>query len=216
MTRRAGVLLAIVAAALVAAGGAATVIAQHDVHQARARAVLVASPPPGMPNPGYAPGVPAMFAIAIDSYAVLVESETFLRRVIDRRQLPMTTAELRAATVVSSPRGTTIVDFDVRSDNPVTARRAATAIADEFALVIPELERPTPITVEVLAAPPAHPAFPHSTLRTIVLASIAAATAAAAVGYGARRSRAPAESGTRPPARTGRTRTTATITGDRS
>ncbi len=182
--------VAAVAVIVVLAGATATVIAQSGVYQATSRAVLLASPMKGRPNIGYDAGVPAMFSVAIESYAVLVYSESFLRRVIDRQHLDLTSDRLRAAIRVTSPHTTTIVDFEVRTDDPDVSTRAATAVAEEFAVVVPELEAPTPITVHVIDAAPATAAFDRSIQRTGALSIIAAVTAVGITLYLRRRAAA--------------------------
>jgi capsular polysaccharide biosynthesis protein len=81
----------------------------------------------------------------IPEYTSFADTETFLQRVVDDRQLPITRDQLSRSLLMSSPRNTAIITVTVRSDSPVLAADVANASAEELAQVVRERDAQLPI-----------------------------------------------------------------------
>lgn len=110
------------------------------------------------------------------SYAELLKGETVAQRTIDKLGLDMTAAELQANTKASAKADTVLIDVSVLDKSPVQARDIANTLADEFVVMVRELETPeqgdTPdarVVVEQRASMPTNPVVPNP-VRNIALA----------------------------------------------
>ena len=158
---------AVVLALVVAIGAVFTIVFQGGQYSARALVVLKVAATDGAPNPGFDAGAGQLAASRIESYSVLTGSESFLWRTIEGHHLPLTPDELRAATTVSSPKDSTLLEVAIRLDDPQLAVRAATAMGQELAEAITEIEKPSTVHSFVSAPARATPAFPGAVLRSV-------------------------------------------------
>ena len=101
------------------------------------------------------------------SYTQLVMGETLAQRTIDRLQLNMTAAGLKAKVTAKSKPDTVLIDVAVLDPSPVQARDIANALSDEFVVMARELETPVPgarpearVVVEQRATGPQSPVVP--------------------------------------------------------
>lgn len=101
------------------------------------------------------------------SYAQLIMGETLAQRTIDRLNLDMTAASLRAKVSAAAKPNTVLIDVSVLDPSPARARDIANALSDEFVELVRELETPvggtTPnarVVVEQRASLPASPVSP--------------------------------------------------------
>jgi receptor protein-tyrosine kinase len=102
------------------------------------------------------------------SYTQLVMGETLAQRTIDRLQLNMTAAGLKARVTAKSKLDTVLIDVSVLDTSPVQARDIANALSDEFVVMARELETPGPgvrpearVVVEQRATVPEYPVVPN-------------------------------------------------------
>lgn len=105
----------------------------------------------------------------VQSYTQLVMGETLAQRTIDRLNLDMTGAALKANVTAKSTTGTVLIDVSVLDPSPVRARDIANALSDEFVVMVRELETPaqgaTPearVVVEQRASVPPSPTVPKT------------------------------------------------------
>lgn len=76
------------------------------------------------------------------SYAQLIMGETLAQRTIDRLNLDMTAASLRAKVSAAAKPNTVLIDVSVLDPSPARARDIANALSDEFVELVRELETP--------------------------------------------------------------------------
>lgn len=110
------------------------------------------------------------------SYSQLIMGETLAQRTIDRLNLDMSAASLKARVTAAAKPNTVLIDVAVRDISPVRARDIANALSDEFVQMVSELEA-SPITgatpnarviVEQRASIPTAPVTPKK-LRNLLL-----------------------------------------------
>lgn len=101
------------------------------------------------------------------SYTQLVMGETLAQRTVDRLDLDMSAATLKARVTAKSTPNTVLIDVAVQDPSPVRARDIANALSDEFVVMVRELETPstgaTPdarVVVEQRASTPTAPVAP--------------------------------------------------------
>lgn len=104
------------------------------------------------------------------SYTQLLMGETLAQRTIDRLQLNMTAAGLKAEVTAKSKPDTVLIDVSVLDASPVRARDIANSLSDEFVVMARELETPSPgfrpearVVVEQRATVPSSPVVPNKT-----------------------------------------------------
>lgn len=107
------------------------------------------------------------------SYTELLMGETLAQRTIDKLGLQMSAGELRANVKATAKADTVLIDVAVRDRSPVQARDIANALADEFVVMVRELETPengarpdARVVVEQRASVPAKPVVPK-TIRNL-------------------------------------------------
>ncbi|BBY59372.1 polysaccharide biosynthesis tyrosine autokinase [Mycolicibacterium sarraceniae] len=112
------------------------------------------------------------------SYTQLLMGETLAQRTIDRLQLNMTAAGLKANVTAKSKPDTVLIDVSVLDPSPVQARDIANALSDEFVVMASELETPSPgarpearVVVEQRATVPESPVVPKKK-RNLALAIV--------------------------------------------
>lgn len=109
------------------------------------------------------------------SYTELIMGETLAQRTIDRLDLDMGAATLKASVAAKSRPDTVLIDVSVRDPSPVRARDIANAMSDEFVLMVRELETPDAgavpdarVVVEQRASVPTAPVVPRK-FRNLIL-----------------------------------------------
>jgi capsular exopolysaccharide synthesis family protein len=102
------------------------------------------------------------------SYAELLTGETLAQRTVDKLGLDMTAQELQANVKASAKPDTVLIDVAVMDQSPVRARDIANTLADEFVVMVRELETPengaspdARVVVEQRASIPAYPVVPN-------------------------------------------------------
>jgi capsular exopolysaccharide synthesis family protein len=108
----------------------------------------------------------------VESYPEVVHSPKVLQPVIDDLGLDMTVQELDRKVTAVNPTNTVNLQVTATDHDPKLARDIANGVADNMALVIPELEKPTngqdtpvKVTVTVPANTPMHPVSPRKALN---------------------------------------------------
>ena len=101
------------------------------------------------------------------SYTQLVMGETLAQRTIDRLDLDMDAATLKARVAAKSKPNTVLIDVTVLDPSPIRARDIANALSDEFVVMVRELETPAPgaapdarVVVQQRASIPTAPVVP--------------------------------------------------------
>lgn len=101
------------------------------------------------------------------SYTQLVMGETLAQRTIDRLDLDMSAAALKARVTAKSKPNTVLIDVEVLDPSAIRARDIANALSDEFVMMVRELETPAPgatpdarVVVQQRATIPAAPIVP--------------------------------------------------------
>ena len=102
------------------------------------------------------------------SYAQLIMGETLAQRTIDRLDLDVGAATLKAKVTTKVAPDTVLIDVSVIDPSPVQARDIANALSDEFVVMVRELETPAAgakpdarVVVEQRATVPLAPATPN-------------------------------------------------------
>jgi len=111
----------------------------------------------------------------VESYPEVVHSPKVLQPVIDDLGLDMTVQELNRKVTAVNPTNTVNLQVTATDHDPKLAAEIANGVADNMALVIPELEKPangqdTPVkvTVTVPANTPHYPVSPRKTLNLVL------------------------------------------------
>jgi capsular exopolysaccharide synthesis family protein len=111
----------------------------------------------------------------VESYPEVVHSPKVLQPVIDDLGLDMTVQELNRKVTAVNPTNTVNLQVTATDHDPRLAAEIANGVADNMALVIPELEKPangqdTPVkvTVTVPANTPHYPVSPRKTLNLVL------------------------------------------------
>lgn len=101
------------------------------------------------------------------SYSQLIMGETLAQRTIDRLNLDMSAATMKARVTAKAQPATVLIDVSVVDPSPVRARDIANALSDEFVVMVRELETSsqgaTPdarVVVEQRATVPSKPVVP--------------------------------------------------------
>lgn len=101
------------------------------------------------------------------SYTQLIMGETLAQRTIDRLNLDMSAATLKAKVSAKSKPNTVLIDVSVIDVSPIQARDIANALSDEFVVLARELETPSQgappdarVVVEQRAVVPGAPVTP--------------------------------------------------------
>jgi len=101
------------------------------------------------------------------SYTQLVMGQTLAQRTVDRLDLDMDAKTLQEHVTAKSKSNTVLINVSVLDASPVQARDIANALADEFVLMVRELETPLPgarpearVVVEQRASLPEFPVMP--------------------------------------------------------
>ncbi len=74
------------------------------------------------------------------SYTQLIMGETLAQRTIDRLNLDMNAASLKARVTAAAKPNTVLIDVSVRDTSPTRARDIANGLSDEFVQMVSELE----------------------------------------------------------------------------
>ena len=111
----------------------------------------------------------------VESYPEVVHSPEVLQPVIDDLRLDMTVQELDRKVTAVNPTNTVNLTVTATDHDPKLAGEIANGVADNMALVIPELEKPangqaTPVKVTVIrpAETPQYPVSPRKTLNLVL------------------------------------------------
>lgn len=101
------------------------------------------------------------------SYAQLIMGENLAQRTVDRLNLDMTAATVKAKVTAQARPNTVLIDVSVVDSSPVQARDIANALSDEFVIMVRELETPAQgakpdarVVVEQRATVPSSPVSP--------------------------------------------------------
>ena len=104
------------------------------------------------------------------SYAELLKGETLAQRTIDKLGLEMSPGALQSNVTAKAKPNTVLIDVAVVDQSPVRARDIANVMADEFVLLVKELETPESgavpdarVVVEQRASIPTTPVVPKTT-----------------------------------------------------
>lgn len=104
------------------------------------------------------------------SYAQLLMGETLAQRTIDKLGLEMSATSLKDRVRAAAKPDTVLIDVSILDESPIRARDIANTLADEFVVMVRELETPedqsTPdarVVVEQRASVPQHPVVPKTT-----------------------------------------------------
>ena len=116
------------------------------------------------------------------SYTQLIMGETLAQRTIDRLNLDVDSATLKANVTAKSKPNTVLIDVSVLDESPIRARDIANALSDEFVLMARELETSSPgekpdarVVVEQRSAIPVNPVVPKKA-RNLALGIILGGT----------------------------------------
>lgn len=106
------------------------------------------------------------------SYATLISGETLAQRTIDKLGLEMSPQTFQDKVKATAKSDTVLIDVKVRDESPTRARDIANTMADEFVVMVRELETPkagaTPlarVVVEQRASTPQNPVLPNPILN---------------------------------------------------
>jgi capsular exopolysaccharide synthesis family protein len=102
------------------------------------------------------------------SYTQLVTGETLAQRTVDRLHLNMSAKALHTKVSATSPVDTVLINVSVLDSSPVRARDIVNGLADEFVVMVGELESPPEggppdvrVVVEQYASLPTAPVIPR-------------------------------------------------------
>ncbi|WP_430868332.1 polysaccharide biosynthesis tyrosine autokinase [Demequina aurantiaca] len=108
----------------------------------------------------------------VKTYADLVGTSAVLQPVIDQLGISVSVADLRQQVSASSPLNTTVIDINVSQEDPVFAASLATAVAEQLAAVVEDIETtdassgsPVQLTVVQEAEVSTQPTSPNTTLN---------------------------------------------------
>ncbi|GAS93430.1 lipopolysaccharide biosynthesis [Mycolicibacterium canariasense] len=106
------------------------------------------------------------------SYATLINGQTLAQRTIDKLGLGMSPEAFQDKVKATAKSDTVLIDVKVRDESPTRARDIANTMADEFVVMVRELETPkagaTPlarVVVEQRASTPQKPVLPNPILN---------------------------------------------------
>lgn len=85
----------------------------------------------------------------VPEYAAVVQTESFLKRVVAENDLDIDATELGKRTVVGSPKGTSLLTLSVTGRTSGASIRYANAVASTMKRVIPERESLLPVHVTI-------------------------------------------------------------------
>lgn len=115
----------------------------------------------------------------VKSYSELLMGETLAQRTINKLGLDMSAATLKGKVSASAKLDTVLINVSVLDESPIRARDIANTLADEFVVMVRELETPqdgaTPdarVVVEQRASIPGSPVVPN-TVRNIGIGIVA-------------------------------------------
>lgn len=104
------------------------------------------------------------------SYSELLKGQTLAQRTIDKLGLDMNAQALTTNIKATAKPDTVLIDVTLLDESPVRARDIANALADEFVVMVRELETPengarpdARVVVEQRASVPDHPVVPKTT-----------------------------------------------------
>lgn len=106
------------------------------------------------------------------SYATLINGETLAQRTIDKLSLPLTPEALQSKIKATAKSDTVLINVKVTDESPTRASDIANTLADQFVLMVSELETPKSgaaplarVVVEQRATAPQKPVLPNPTLN---------------------------------------------------
>jgi capsular exopolysaccharide synthesis family protein len=109
------------------------------------------------------------------SYAELLMGETLAQRTVDKLGLDMSAEQIQKNIKASAKPNTVLIDVAVLDKSPVRARDIANTLADEFVVMVRELETPESgsrpdarVVVEQRASVPDHPVIPRTALNIAI------------------------------------------------
>jgi len=108
------------------------------------------------------------------SYTELLMGQTLAQRTVDKLGLDMSAQTLQSNVSATAKPDTVLIDVAILDRSPVQARDIANALADEFVVMVRELETPESgarpdarVVVEQRASVPDHPVIPKTTRNVL-------------------------------------------------
>lgn len=104
----------------------------------------------------------------VESYQVLCQTERILDQVISETGIRMTTEELAKLILVSSKKGTTIIDISATTADPLLSATIANSVANVFIKEVPQIMKMNNVQVIDYAEAPALPSGPNRQMIAFV------------------------------------------------